>query len=113
MRLMPQPLPTHLMHEPLASAAHCFFFSHAGPIGTYNSDAIDSDRQARCTPCPVGLTTQGTGSTNSSQCNLCAIGYGGYQCNTTCGGDISPTTAGSLYPGTVSKQRTIASLNAS
>lgn len=97
------------MPEPLAP--RCAIFSHAGPIGQYNDDAIDPNRKAPCTPCPVGLTTQGTGSTNSSQCNLCAIGYGGYQCNTTCGGDINSTVAGAVYPGTVSKQRTIASLN--
>lgn len=96
------------MPEPLAPAPHSSNFSHAGPIGTYNDDAIDADRQAPCTPCPVGLTTQGTGSTNSSQCNLCAIGYGGFQCNTTCGGDVAPTVNGAVYPGTVSKQHTVA-----
>jgi hypothetical protein len=71
------------------------------PIGAYNNDTIDSNRQAACTACTTGTTTQSTGSSSPDQCNLCAIGYGGPMCATPCGGDVTDSSA--VYPGTVSR----------
>jgi hypothetical protein len=55
------------------------------PIGTYNNNTW-----------PTGTITQGTGSSDPGQCNLCQVGYGGEDCATICGGDVGAPGAGTV-----------------
>lgn len=56
------------------------------PIGTYNNETWQASNSSACVSCPTGTTTQSTGSDKPEQCNLCSPGYGGVNCNATCGG---------------------------
>lgn len=69
------------------------------PIGTYNNLTWQASKTVPCTACPTGTTTQGTGSNNEDQCNLCQPGFGGTNCADNCGGDSG------TYKGTVSIQQ--------
>lgn len=66
------------------------------PIGTYNNNTWQASRTVACTTCPTGTTTQGTGSNDPGQCNLCQVGYGGEDCATICGGDVGAPGAGTV-----------------
>lgn len=59
------------------------FFAYL--TGTYN-DQLRSNTTTPCTACPDHLTTSQAGGRSLEDCDTCAVGFGGTDCATQCGG---------------------------
>lgn len=65
------------------------------PPGTFNNVSwTPGNTTAVCRPCGEGSTTTREGASESTQCSICLVSWGGPSCATLCGGEGDDATYG-------------------